>query len=55
MERPAVKNPISDIILNEYESGKISSEEAKLQIPNDEKIAVIEYICCMDEDEIGKN
>ena len=55
MERPVVKNPITDIILNEYESGKISSEEAKLRIPNDEKIAVIEYICCMDEDDIVRN
>ena len=44
MERPKVNHQISHIILDKLESGEMSPTEAKISIPNSEKISVIEYI-----------
>ena len=44
MKRPEVSDPKSNLILDAMEEGKISIIEAKLSIPDNEKIKVIEYI-----------
>jgi len=49
LERPEVNHQISLAILDQLESGKITPTEAKIRIPDNEKISVIEYIHALEE------
>ena len=49
MKRPVPLNKLSEDILDALEAGKISPREAKLKIPDNEKISIIEYISFLEE------
>lgn len=44
MDRPAANDPITYKILDEMEAGRITPTDAKMLIPDNEKISTIEYI-----------
>lgn len=49
MDRPEVNDPLTIQILDDMEAGVITPLEAKMLIPDREKIRVIEYIHCWED------